>query len=279
MSRQPDYRIDGGVALVTGAAGGIGGALAERLVRDGSNVVLVDRNAEGLEDLAERLRVRRPDRQVTSIVADLAESAAPADVVAEALAEHGRLTLVVNNAGVALAGRFEQVSIADVDWLLAINLRSVLAVTSAALSHLAWGAQIANISSLFGIVAPVGNSVYSASKFGVRGFSMALRTELAPRGIGVTTVYPGGIKTAIARHARRGAGVSEAEWEAGLRAYDRFLVIEPSVAARKIADGIVHRRARVLIGPEAYAGDVLARLAPTGHSSLFEYVARRRAGL
>lgn len=279
MSRQPDYRIDGGVALVTGAAGGIGGALAERLVRDGSNVVLVDRNAEGLEDLAERLRVRRPDRQVTSIVADLAESAAPADVVAEALAEHGRLTLVVNNAGVALAGRFEQVSIADVDWLLAINLRSVLAVTSAALSHLASGAQIANISSLFGIVAPVGNSVYSASKFGVRGFSMALRTELAPRGIGVTTVYPGGIKTAIARHARRGAGVSEAEWEAGLRAYDRFLVIEPSVAARKIADGIVHRRARVLIGPEAYAGDVLARLAPTGHSSLFEYVARRRAGL
>ena len=279
MSRQPDYRVDGGVALVTGAAGGIGAALAERLVREGSNIALVDRNAEGLEDLAERLRVRRPDRRVTAIVADLAQPEAPADVVAQALAEHGRLTLLVNNAGVALAGRFEQVSIADVDWLLAINLRSVLAVTSAALPSLAPGAQITNISSLFGIVAPVGNSVYSASKFGVRGFSMALRTELAPRGIGVTTVYPGGIKTAIARHARRGAGVSEAEWEAGLRAYDRFLVIEPSVAARKIADGIVHRRARVLIGPETYAGDLLARLAPTGHSSVFEYVARKRAGL
>ena len=279
MSRQPDYRVDGGVALVTGAAGGIGAALAERLVREGSNIALVDRNAEGLEDLAGRLRVRRPDRQVTAIVADLAQPEAPAEVVAQALAEHGRLTLVVNNAGVALAGRFEQVSIADVDWLLAINLRSVLAVTSAALPSLAPGAQITNISSLFGIVAPVGNSVYSASKFGVRGFSMALRTELAPRGIGVTTVYPGGIKTAIARHARRGAGVSEAEWEAGLRAYDRFLVIEPSVAARKIADGIVRRRARVLIGPETYAGDVLARLAPTGHSSVFEYVARKRAGL
>ena len=279
MSRQPDYRVDGGVALVTGAAGGIGSALAERLVREGSNIALVDRNAEGLEDLAERLRVRRPDRQVTAIVADLAQPEAPADVVAQALAQHGRLTLLVNNAGVALAGRFEQVSIADVDWLLAINLRSVLAMTSAALPSLAPGAQITNISSLFGIVAPVGNSVYSASKFGVRGFSMALRTELAPRGIGVTTVYPGGIKTAIARHARRGAGVSEVEWEAGLRAYDRFLVIEPSVAARKIADGTVRRRARVLIGPETYAGDVLARLAPTGHSSVFEYVARKRAGL
>lgn len=279
MSRQPDYRVDGGVALVTGAAGGIGAALAERLVREGSNIALVDRNAEGLEDLAARLRVRRPDRQVTAIVADLSQPDVPAEVVAQALAQHGRLTVLVNNAGVALAGRFEQVSIADVDWLLAINLRSVLAVTSAALPSLAPGAQITNISSLFGIVAPVGNSVYSASKFGVRGFSMALRTELAPRGIGVTTVYPGGIKTAIARHARRGAGVSEAEWEAGLRAYDRFLVIEPAVAARKIADGTVRRRARVLIGPETYAGDVLARLAPTGHSSVFEYVARKRAGL
>lgn len=279
MSRQPDYRVDGGAALVTGAAGGIGAALAERLVREGSNIALVDRNADGLEDLAQRLRVRRPDRQVTTIVADLAQPQTPAEVVAQVIAEHGRLTLLVNNAGVALAGRFEQVSIADVDWLLAINLRSVLAMTSAALPSMAPGSQITNISSLFGIVAPVGNSVYSASKFGVRGFSMALRTELAPRGIGVTTVYPGGIKTSIARHARRGAGVSEVEWEAGLRAYDRFLVIEPSVAARKIADGTVRRRARVLIGPETYAGDLLARLAPTGHSSLFEYVARKRAGL
>ena len=279
MLRLADYRVDGGVALITGAAGGIGAALAERLVRDGSHAALVDRNGDALQDLVERLRVRRPDRRVTAIEADLGEPDAPAAVVAQALAEHGRLTLVVNNAGVALAGRFEQVSVADVDWLLSINLRSVLAVTSAALPSLAPGSQITNISSLFGIVAPVGNAVYSASKFGVRGFSMSLRTELAPRGIGVTTVYPGGIKTAIARHARRGPGVSEAEWEAGLRAYDRFLVIAPGDAARKIAEGTVRRRARVLIGPETYAGDLLARLAPTGHSSVFEYVARKRAGL
>lgn len=279
MSRQGDYVVDGGVALVTGAASGIGAALADRLARDGSNLALVDRNEEGLHEVAERLRVRRPDRQITATVADLAAESAPAEVVDRCLAEHGRLTLVVNNAGVALAGRFEQVSVTDVDWLLAINLRSVLAVTSAALPHLSPGSHITNISSLFGIVAPVGNAVYSASKFGVRGFSMSLRTELAPRGIGVTTVYPGGIKTSIARQARRGSGVSEQEWEAGLRAYDRFLVIEPSDAARKIADGTVRRRARVLIGPETYAGDLLARLAPTGHSSLFEYVARKRAGM
>ena len=132
MSRLADYRVDGGVALVTGAAGGIGSALSERLVRDGSNLALVDRNEEGLHEVAERLRVRRPDRRITVMVADLAAESAPAEVVERSLAEHGRLTLVVNNAGVALAGRFEQVSVADVDWLLAINLRSVLAVTSAA---------------------------------------------------------------------------------------------------------------------------------------------------
>ena len=100
MSRQPDYRVDGGVALVTGAAGGIGAALAERLVREGSNIALVDRNAEGLEDLAERLRVRRPDRQVTAIVADLAQPEAPAEVVAQAQAS--RSTAIQRHARVAV---------------------------------------------------------------------------------------------------------------------------------------------------------------------------------
>jgi len=279
VSRLAEYRVDGGVALVTGAAGGIGAAVAERLARDGSNLVLVDRNAEGLEAVAEQLRVRRPDRRVTAIAADLSERDAPARVVEDALEDQGRITLVVNNAGVALAGRFEQVSMEDVDWLLAINLRAVLAVTSAALPHLAPGAHITNVSSLFGIIAPVGNSVYAASKFGVRGFSMALRSELAPRAIGVTAVHPGGIRTAIARSARLGAGVSAEEWEAGLRAYDKFLAIPPADAARRIVHGTVHRRPRVLIGPEAYVGDVLARLAPSAHAPVFEYIARKRAGL
>ena len=197
MSRLADYRVDGGVALVTGAAGGIGAALAERLVRDGSNLVLVDRNREGLDAVAEQMRVRRPDRQVTVITADLSERDAAADVVAQALADQDRLTLVVNNAGVALAGRFEQVSMDDVDWLLAINLRAVLAVTSAALPHLGPGAQITNVSSLFGIIAPVGNSVYSASKFGVRGRTEALEIEWRRYGIRVIAMWPLFVATAM----------------------------------------------------------------------------------
>lgn len=279
MSRHSEYVVDGGVAIVTGAAGGIGSALSERLVRDGSNILLVDQDSDRLEEVAARLRLRRPDRRVTSLAIDLTAEGAPEAVVDRALVDHGRITLVVNNAGVALAGRFEQVSMDDVDWLLNINLRSVLAVTSAALPHLSRGAHITNISSLFGIIAPVGNATYSASKFGVRGFSMALRSELAPRGIGVTTVHPGGIRTAIAARARRGVGVSAAEWEVGQRAFERFLVMDPVLAARKIAHATVHRRARVLIGTDAVAGDILARIAPSGHAAVFEYIARKRAGL
>lgn len=279
MSRHSEYVVDGGVAIVTGAAGGIGSALSERLVRDGSNILLVDQDSDRLEEVAARLRLRRPDRRVTSLAIDLTAEGAPEAVVDRGLVDHGRITLVVNNAGVALAGRFEQVSMDDVDWLLNINLRSVLAVTSAALPHLSRGAHITNISSLFGIIAPVGNATYSASKFGVRGFSMALRSELAPRGIGVTTVHPGGIRTAIAARARRGVGVSAAEWEVGQRAFERFLVMDPALAARKIAHATVHRRPRVLIGTDAVAGDLLARIAPSGHAAVFEYIARKRAGL
>ena len=273
------YVMDGGVAVVTGAAGGIGSAVAERLARAGSHLALVDRDKEGLAAVAEAVRVRRPDREVSTHALDLTERDAALDLAGQVIDVHGRVTLVINNAGVALGGRFEQVSMEDVDWLLAINLRGVLAVTSAFLPHLQRDAHITNVSSLFGIIAPVGNATYSASKFGVRGFSLALREELKPRGIGVTAVHPGGIRTGIARNARRGVALSEDEWATGLAMFDKFLVIEPDVAARKIVVGTERRKGRVLIGPEAYVGDIAARIAPVGYAPVFERLMRLKAGL
>lgn len=271
------YVIDGGVAVVTGAAGGIGSAVAERLARSGSHLALVDKDKEGLEAVAESVSARRPDRRVSVHAIDLAERDGAAELAEQVMAEHARVSLLVNNAGVALGGRFEQVSMDDVDWLLAINLRGVMAVTSAFLPYLQRDAHITNLSSLFGIIAPVGNATYAASKFGVRGFSLAIREELRPRGIGVTAVHPGGIRTAIARNARRGSAVGEAEWEMGLAMFDKFLVIPPEVAARKIVTGTEHRKGRVLIGPEAYLGDALARVAPVGHAKVFETLMRLKA--
>lgn len=279
MPALPRYEFADGVAVITGAAGGIGAELAAELALRGSHLALVDRRGPALEEVSGYLRQTYPWLTITSYEVDLGEHAEIPKLPERVLADHGRVTLLVNNAGVGLAGRFEQVTMDDVDWLLDINLRAVIATTSAFLPTMSSGAQITNLSSLFGLIAPTGNAAYVASKFGVRGFSLCLRRELLPRGIGVTTVHPGGIKTAIATASRRGRGVSEAEWEAGLAAFERFLVIEPAVAARAIARGTERRRARVLIGPEAYAGDLLARIAPASHQAVFEWLMRKKAGL
>lgn len=276
MSRPEQYRPAGGVAVVTGAANGIGAATAALLHALGSEVALVDRDAQGLAAVAASLG---GGSTISTQVVDLVEPSAPQQIVEGVLDRHGRATLLINNAGVALAGRFEQVSMDDVDHLLAINLRATLAMSSAFLPHLDRGAHITNLSSLFGIIAPFGNAAYSASKFGVRGFSLALAAELRPRGIGVTAVHPGGIRTAIARNARRGHGVSDAEWEFGQAMFERFLVIEPDTAARRIVEGTIRRQSRVLIGPETYVGDAVARLAPAASTQIFESLMRLRARL
>lgn len=269
--RPPEpYVVDGGVAVVTGAASGIGASLAELLARRGSHLVLVDKDKDALEQVADEARKRTTGRLITAYAIDLSEKESAGDLVARTLEDHGRATLIVNNAGVALGGLFEDVSMDDVDWLMAVNLRAVMAVTSAFLPTLQRDSHITNISSLFGLITPVGNATYAASKFGVRGFSTTIREELAPRGIGVTTVYPGGIKTNIARRARRGAGVSDEQWARGHEAFEDFLRIPPETAARVIMKGTERRRPRVVIGATAKMADVMARIAPTAHARIIE---------
>lgn len=279
MSKREAYEPAAGVALVTGAAGGIGAAVATELANRGSHLALADRDAEGLASVAQRITAVHPAISVTTYVCDLAERGNALSLTEGVMADHGRLTLLVNNAGVALAGRFEQVSMEDVDWLLDINLRATLGLSSAALPYLGARSHITNVSSLFGIIAPVGNAAYSASKFGVRGFSQALRAELSPRGVGVTVVYPGGIKTSIARNARRGHAVSDDEWHFGQAMFERFLVIDPAAASRRIVEGTIRRRPRVLIGPETYVGDAVARVAPAASTRIFEGLMRVKSRL
>lgn len=268
------YAVAGGVALVTGAAGGIGSAISADLASHGSHLALTDQNGSRLIEVARSLRAKFPQLSITTYEGDVAERATPVQVTEQVMADHGRITLLVNNAGVALAGTYEQVSISDIDWLMDINLRATMAFVTSALPYLQSGAHITNISSLLGIIAPGGSAAYSASKFGVRGFSQALRTELKPRSIGVTTVFPGGIRTQIAAHARRGDGVSDEEWSQGQAIFERMLVIDPRKAARRIVQGSIARKARVHIGLEAYLGDVLARMAPTASVQLLEGLMR-----
>ena len=270
------YRFAGGTAVVTGAASGIGEALVVQLAARGSHLVLVDRDEDRLGKVAGRLRAAHPGLAVAAHVADLADEQQTDALAAVLAAEHPGTTLLVNNAGVALGGRFDQVSIEEFDWVMAVNFRAVVRLTHALLPVLKAnpGAHVANVSSVFGIVAPAGQAAYAASKFAVRGFSEALRHELAEDGIGVTVVHPGGVATRIAESARTGSGVSIEEYERGREQFVKLLRMPPEKAAARIVAAVERRRPRLLIGWTATVPDLLVRLLP---GSYWKLVARRAA--
>lgn len=270
----------GGTAVVTGAASGIGEALAHGLAERGSDLVLLDRDEARLKAVADDLRPS--GRTVETHVVDLADRDAARRTAEEVLTAHPRIRLLVNNAGVALGGRFDQVSLEDYNWVIDINFRAQVVLTHVLLPALKAepGAHLVNLSSIFGIIAPAGQSAYAASKFAVRGLTEVLRQELAADDIGVTCVHPGGIRTRIAENARTGDGVSDAERAAGEEAWRKLLTIAPSVAAEQILTAVRRRRARTLIGWSAKLPDVLARAFPTGYGRVLARVtgARDRPG-
>jgi short-subunit dehydrogenase len=272
------YRFEGGTAVVTGAASGIGAALAAQLADRGSHLVLLDRDAERLARVAAGVRAAHPALSVATYVVDLADDAATEKIGATLAAAHPETTLLVNNAGVALGGRFDQVTLEEFDWVMAINFRAVVRLTAALLPVLKAhpGAHLVNVSSVFGLIAPAGQAAYSASKFAVRGFTEAIRHELAEDGVGVTAVHPGGIRTRIAETARTGSGVSREEWERGQRQFRRLLRMDPAKAAAQIVAAIERRKPRLLIGWSAKVPDVLARLAPGSYWRVMAGRAGRR---
>jgi short-subunit dehydrogenase len=261
-------RLGGRVAVVTGAASGIGHALALALAGRGCALALVDRDADGLArtlDLA-RERGARASAHALDVTAHEAVAALPAAV----LAAHGRVDLLVNNAGVALAGTFEQVSEEDFDWVLAVNFAAPVRLTRAFLPHLRASddARLVNVSSLFGLVAPPGQAAYAASKFALRAFSEALRHELAGSSVGVTVVHPGGVATAIVERARVGAGVSGRERALHQRQARRLLTMPPERAAAIVVRAVERRRARVIVGRDARLVALCERLLPVSHWDL-----------
>lgn len=262
--------LHNGLAVLTGAGGGIGAALALQLADRGCHLALADIHAEGLQSIAEQARAKGVN--VSTHVLDLALPASAAELLAAVQARQGRATLLINNAGVALGGTFEQLEAADFDWLMSINFGAVVRLTRAFLPLLnaAPAAQIVNISSLFGIIAPAGQTAYCASKFAVRGFSESLRHELvaADSSVRVTVVHPGGVRTGIAQHARLPAGANPAEVAAQQALARRLLVLPPEAAAARILQAIEAREARVLVGRDAVQGAWLQRLFPVRYWQL-----------
>jgi len=256
------------VAVITGAGGGIGRATALSLARRGCHLALADIDEAGLvETHAQALRL---SVRASKHLLDVADRAAVAALPAEVLQSHHGVDLLVNNAGVALGGHFDQVSETDFDWLMEINFHGVVRMTRAFLPLLRASddARIVNISSVFGLISPPGQSAYSASKFAGRGFSNALRHELSGTRVGVSVVHPGGVATAIARNARVSADTSAEEKRRRLALAEKLLRLPPEKAAEIIVRGIEKRRARILVGRDAIFIALIERLFPVKYWSV-----------
>jgi short-subunit dehydrogenase len=258
--------IRGAAAAVTGAASGIGRALALELAARGSDLALADRDEAGLQMVAAEIAKAGP-RKVTLHRVDIGDPGQVADFAQAAISAHPALNIVVNNAGVALLGQFTEIDQAQFDWLMNINFWGVVHSTRAFLPHLSrqGAAHIVNLSSIFGIVAPPGQTAYAAAKFAVRGFSESLRHELqmANSPVRLLVVHPGGVATNIARNSRSGTGLADnAQRAEMIDRFDKVAKTTPQAAALRIIKGIEKNKPRILIGHDARMIDILQRLRP-----------------
>ena len=266
------------VVVITGAASGIGRALAIRLAREPiAGIALSDVNQTQLAETA-RL-IDKPKLRVTTHVVDVADEEQMRLFVEAVVERHERATHVVNNAGVALGGTFQQVSLDDVRWLMSINFWGVVYGTKLFLPVLEKQklAHIVNVSSVFGLVAPPGQAAYAASKYAVRGFTEALRHELENTNILVSIVHPGGVKTNIANNSKIGAGVNltEAERLEKIEKFNkRLAATTPERAAEIIVRGIKSRKSRIVIGSDARLLSFFARLFPRRYYSAINFISR-----
>ena len=265
----------GKVAVVTGAGSGIGQALAIELARSGAKVAISDINTEGLAVTEERLKAIGASVKADRL--DVTEREA-FELYADAVVEHfGKVNQVYNNAGIAFAGAIEVSGFKDIEKVMDVDFWGVVNGTKVFLPHLiaSGDGHVINVSSIFGLFAVPGQAAYNAAKFAVRGFTEALRQEMLVAGhpVKVTTVHPGGIKTNIVRNMTTVGDVDHAQLT---KTFDKKLTYtSPEKAAKIILDGVRKNRARILVGPDAKALDLIVRLTGSGYQRLFSTVMSR----
>lgn len=270
----------GRVAAITGAGSGMGRTLAQDLARRGCHLALSDVNEPGLAQTVTLLK--DAGVKVTAQRVDVADRDAVYAWADQVVADHGKVNLIFNNAGVGLGATVEGMRIEDFRWLMDINFWGVVHGTQAFLPHLkaAGEGHIVNTSSLFGLLAVPSQSAYHASKFAVRGFTESLRQELdmLACGVSATCVHPGGIKTAIARNARmdqsvRALGMDDKN--SGEK-FEKNFITTAEKAAAIILRAVEKNQRRVLVGPDAVLLDKIVRLFPTGYQRAMLYFTRKQ---
>ncbi len=264
------------VVVITGAGSGIGRALALNFADRGARLALSDVDEKGLAETASLAqKAGAPD--VHSARLDVADREGFVAYASEVAEHFGQVNVVINNAGVALAGDVAELSYKDMDWIVGINFWGVVHGTKEFLPHLiaSGDGHVVNLSSLFGLLAMPGQSAYNATKFAVRGFTEALREEMLIAGhkVGVTSVHPGGIKTAIARNARVADNEDKA---ATAKLFDEKLAkMTPERAAEIIIKGITRNQARVLVGLDAHALHNFQKFTGSRYEDIIAVVSKR----
>ncbi len=269
--------LKGKVAVVTGAANGIGRALAVGLWAKGCHLALVDLDQDGLTSLSTTLTGSGRDQLATTHVANVGDRVRMEEVAREVVAAHRAVHVLINNAGIGHEAAFPQTSLDDWERIVAVNLWGVIYGCHFFMPHLAKvdRAHIVNVSSLFGIVAMPGQSAYCTTKFAVRGLSESLWEELRATSVGLTVVHPGAVATSIMERAR---GDDPELLQRVSRWYESH-AISPERAAAKIIRAIGNGAPRLVITPEAAFGDLLKRLLPVMGNKIFVDVVIRAIGV
>ncbi len=259
--------FQGKTAVITGAASGIGRALALALAREGCHLSLWDiREAE----LAETVQlIGETSLTITTALLDISQKESVFQQADRTIAAHGSVQLVINNAGVSLTSELVDVSLEDYEWIFGINFWGMVYGSKAFLPHLleqeeAW---LANVSSIFGIISALTQGTYNSTKFAIRGFNEALWQELHGTSVHIASIHPGGIKTNIARYGRYHKDAVP-QSQRIIRNFDKIARTSPEQAAQVIIRGLKKKKKRILIGRDARFLAVLQRLFPVGYARI-----------
>jgi len=256
--------LAGKTAVITGAASGIGRALALQCAQAGAQVAICDVAKAELEETARLISAQ--GGTVFALTVDVSSSVAMQAFAKAVEARFAGADVLINNAGVSLSQLLEHTTKEQMEWIFSINFWGVVHGCNAFLPLLRRSKQahIVNISSLFGLIPLISQGAYVASKFAVRGYTETLVIELAGSGIAVSCVHPGGVKTGIARNGRHfDAANAEINAQQVAQEFERIAQTSSERAAAIIIDGIQHRRPRIMVGLDATFGDFLQRLSPS----------------
>ncbi len=261
MARRRPLDVRGRTTVITGAAAGMGADVARQLAAKGAHVALVDRNAEGLAAVSATLE----GAGHTTHAVDLTDDRAVEDAAAEVAASHPHVQALITCAGSSMLGDIGQLTMAEMRWLMDVNLWGTVNITQALLPalHREPAAHITHLVSIYGLAAPAGRIPYAMSKFAVRGFTESLRHELERTTVSVGAVYPAGVKTGIILRGRYAAAIDPDVAQRAAEAQAAMYHTEPADAAARIVDATIRRRPRIMIGREARLVDVLTRVTPT----------------